>query len=426
MKINRNCPAQRRGTRAKLRCARLVTLHQSLIVLVVLSLAACGPMATGLAPTPTSRISSTAVGSDTSEAGFNAQVIATASALHLTALAASPVPALVSTQPPDLTATSAPATVTAASPSAPPPTAAPVANTLTPSPTSGPVSTQRPTPLPLSATPPPAKPAILSFTVDRTKAQPGDKVTLTWATVGGVTASLGQGICCANNGADEMQSIPLNGSIGVSLDAVVQRDSINFWLVVENASGAATAAQQTDLPCPDTYFFSTSGAAMPCPAGPPASSPAAEELFEHGRMIWLKSTGAIYVLFGDGTPKPSGQPPDGFVQIQDTWKTGDPESDPCLVPPAGLFQPVRGFGKVWRDQERANLGWALGPEQAFDAVEQRPWTTCRRRDTATGAVVNCSSADGTHEYVKTADGRTILLTGFLNHTPQHWEWVTAP
>jgi len=39
---------------------------------------------------------------------------------------------------------------------------------------------------------------------------------------------------------------------------------------------------------------------------------------------------------------------------------------------AGLFQPVRGFGKVWREDAdlRARLGWATAPEQSYDLVYQ--------------------------------------------------------
>jgi hypothetical protein len=347
----------------------LRTTPKPLIFLAALWLAACGPFQPGAQSTPTPLATATADARATSDAEFNAQVIATATALHLTALAAP--------------------------------------SETTPEPSH-----------------PPGQPAILSFTVDRAKAQPGESVTLSWATTGGESAWLDEGICCANNGGDETLSVPPNGSLVVKLEAVVERDTLNFLFEVRNASGAASAQQHVDLPCPDTYFFSLPGLTLACPASAPVYTPAAEQLFEHGRMIWLQSTGAIYVLYGNGTPKPAGQPPDGFVQYQDTWKEGEPENDPSLTPPAGLYQPVRGFGKVWRTSEQNNLGWALSPEQGFQAVVQRPWVTCRHRDMSTGAIVNCSGADGNHTYLQAADGRLILLIGFLNHTPQHWEWVT--
>src|SRR5262245_60288081 len=41
-------------------------------------------------------------------------------------------------------------------------------------------------------------------------------------------------------------------------------------------------------------------------------------------------------------------------------------------PPAGLYEPIRGFGKLWRSnpQVRNTLGWAAGPEQADFGIEQ--------------------------------------------------------
>jgi hypothetical protein len=37
------------------------------------------------------------------------------------------------------------------------------------------------------------------------------------------------------------------------------------------------------------------------------------------------------------------------------------------VPPPGLYQPIRGFGKLWRThpEVRDRLGWATAPEQGF-------------------------------------------------------------
>jgi len=44
---------------------------------------------------------------------------------------------------------------------------------------------------------------------------------------------------------------------------------------------------------------------------------------------------------------------------------GDPERGGA-TPPAGLFAPIRGFGKLWRENAhvRNTLGWATAPEQA--------------------------------------------------------------
>ncbi|HEY4721375.1 MAG TPA: hypothetical protein VII92_05985, partial [Anaerolineae bacterium] len=94
------------------------------------------------------------------------------------------------------------------------------------------------------------------------------------------------------------------------------------------------------------------------------------ERFERGLMIWAKSlwspdSNAIYILYNDTqSPRWDAKP--------DAWSAGTPESDPGLVPPTGLYQPVRGFGLVWRDTSAAEgtrvrdrLGWAIEPEFAL-------------------------------------------------------------
>jgi hypothetical protein len=90
----------------------------------------------------------------------------------------------------------------------------------------------------------------------------------------------------------------------------------------------------------------------------------AYQRFEHGVMIWSEATDKIYVLYDRAAGAEV-----GFVQIfQDEFDEGEPESDPSLVPPGGLFQPIRGFGLVWRTgtSVRDRLGWAAEKERGYD------------------------------------------------------------
>ena len=78
-------------------------------------------------------------------------------------------------------------------------------------------------------------------------------------------------------------------------------------------------------------------------------------------MIWV--SGPIFVLFSDGR----------YRRFDDTFAAGiDPESG-GEIPPAGLLEPVRGFGKVWRSNPdvRGGLGWALAAEAGGSAAMQR-------------------------------------------------------
>ncbi|MFQ5857280.1 MAG: hypothetical protein ACE5LU_16865 [Anaerolineae bacterium] len=79
--------------------------------------------------------------------------------------------------------------------------------------------------------------------------------------------------------------------------------------------------------------------------------------FEGGVMIWRADTRTIYVLYHDGSW-------DGF---EDTWTPDQPDRDPNVQPPPGREQPVRGFGKIWREQQgvRERLGWALQSEEGY-------------------------------------------------------------
>lgn len=102
-----------------------------------------------------------------------------------------------------------------------------------------------------------------------------------------------------------------------------------------------------------------------CPAGEGETLYTASQPFEHGRMIWLSNEARIYVLYNDGR----------WQAFEDTFAEGEPELDSTLLPPDGLLQPVRGFGKIWREAlggADAQIGWGLAPEKGLNATVQ-PW-----------------------------------------------------
>lgn len=100
-----------------------------------------------------------------------------------------------------------------------------------------------------------------------------------------------------------------------------------------------------------------------CPEGAPptpAEVISAYQPFVTGAMVWTQ--GPIFVLFSDGR----------FQRFEDTY---DPNTDPISggeTPPANLFEPVRGFGKIWRGNPnvRTNLGWAAQQEVGDNATVQ--------------------------------------------------------
>lgn len=103
-------------------------------------------------------------------------------------------------------------------------------------------------------------------------------------------------------------------------------------------------------------------AAIGCPlASAPTAVASAYQPFQNGVMVWVATPGqsVIYALYGNGT----------YQRFNDTFRDGlDPNSGGA-VPPPGLVEPVRGFGKVWRENPAARdtLGWALTGESGGTA-----------------------------------------------------------
>jgi hypothetical protein len=124
-----------------------------------------------------------------------------------------------------------------------------------------------------------------------------------------------------------------------------------------------TTPTPTSASCPYAWFFA------PAPPGCPDSKAAAsihvEQHFEGGWMIWVEVTHEILVLFNDG------QNP-AWLRMPDTFQEGMPIQDDSIVPPPDRFQPIRGFGLVWRENTtiRDRLRWGLMAETAYQGIFQ--------------------------------------------------------
>ena len=101
----------------------------------------------------------------------------------------------------------------------------------------------------------------------------------------------------------------------------------------------------------------------------------AEQGFERGRMFWRGDNREIYVLRDDGT----------WRAFADTWQEGQPQDNPDLTAPPGLFQPKRGFGKVWREElggPASQIGWAREEERERSMACTCP--SCMRKKSRSG------------------------------------------
>lgn len=144
----------------------------------------------------------------------------------------------------------------------------------------------------------------------------------------------------------------------------VTREVIVTVIVTQSAD---TAMPTTPSATPSAEPTSTSSTPSPTPTPDPRPTPVigqiyvADQIFERGRMFWLQPAKQIWVLSNDSSGRAVWSVyPDSFVE-------GMVESDPSLTPPAGLVQPTRGFGKLWRENSnvRAALGWAKQPEIGY-------------------------------------------------------------
>ncbi len=105
-----------------------------------------------------------------------------------------------------------------------------------------------------------------------------------------------------------------------------------------------------------------------CPRREAQEIPIAFQEFEHGFMIWkgVPELQVYVLLAGDGTR------PMRWSAYVDTFQEEQPPFDPLLTPPPEREQPIRGFGKVWREQPgvREAIGWALSRERGGQGVFQ--------------------------------------------------------
>lgn len=106
---------------------------------------------------------------------------------------------------------------------------------------------------------------------------------------------------------------------------------------------------------------------LSCPIDSAVMLAAAYQPFERGLMIWVSQVGTsgqpgIYVFYNNNT----------YQRFIDTWREGVDANSGGFTPPTGLQEPVRGFGKVWREAGgvRDGLGWATSVEAGTTGVIQ--------------------------------------------------------
>ena len=252
-----------------------------------------------------------------------------------------------------------------------------------------------------SVTPVSTQPAVLTFTVNPTATlQVGDAIAVQWQAIGDraeLCMISGPGpVDCHRAPLDGQQTVTVTeamlGYSGIGLRVTIGE---TFTWALSNLRFACQAG---------TWFF----AAPPqrCPEAAPAVSAAAYQPFEHGFMIWTQTPDRFYVFFEDEQQFLFADAPYDFA----------PDAATTAAAPAGLYAPVSGFGKLWRNEltwwgdtdVSARLGWATAPEAAYTATRQ-----CELPSYP--GMWSC--------YLRTPDGR-VLATRPDSTAQVHfvWEW----
>lgn len=287
----------------------------------------------------------------------------------------------------------------AAAPSATP-TETPPAPTATDTPQPAPTGTQPPA---ATATHTPESLAIVSFDTKLEDTGGGSKrLTCTWETTGAEKVHV---IVGTSQRFSPWKEASPNGTTTFDLAGTNYRHPFVALIAYDGTGADVRETVTLDWPCRYRYFFED---ALPdpeipdaCPADAPLETTAAQQAFERGTMFWLQGIegqDVIYVLYDDGS----------WDRYEDTWEESMPEQDPSITPPAGLQQPIRGFGKVWRENTsvRDKVGWALSGERGYTATYQR------QMQESLGGV----------RYVRTIEDRVVQFNG-MGGSGSTWSYV---
>jgi hypothetical protein len=162
--------------------------------------------------------------------------------------------------------------------------------------------------------------------------------------------------------------VPLSGSRTVAVDESML-SYIGYALRMTSGTDTAWATVGVALQCQGLRGWFLPNPPARCPAAPVETSEAAAQPFEHGQMVWTKTSDTFYVFFnGDNQVFEFAS----HVHL----KPGASPNNRVGGAPAGRVEPVSGFGMLWRGEfeefsnVRQRLGWGLIPEFAYTSAYQ--------------------------------------------------------
>jgi hypothetical protein len=207
----------------------------------------------------------------------------------------------------------------------------------------------------------------------------GDSVHLEWEATGEKAE-----LCLLNCfGPTGCQEVPLSGEMTYVSDE--QSASYNgFFLRASDGGESGAKLEYVTFLCENLRSWFFEPPPPRCPAGEPSFSYAAGQYFERGLMVWVEETDEFYVFHSE--PDESGRRYYHSAKNLELKPGASQDNRVGEDPPTGLYEPVSGFGLIWRGEVawpevgdvRERLGWATEPEFGFDTAHQYGTLACPR------------------------------------------------
>ena len=262
---------------------------------------------------------------------------------------------------------------------------------------------------------------VRRFESDQQAILPGTSVTLHWETTAKVVIICERhhvydyGTCIENLPPSGTYTLTTDGTIAPAtiIDLAAVPPTRNSPPVNESYYDARIIMPQV---CPHQWFF-LNPPPDACPITQKNVTAGLAQPFENALMIENLATKQVFMLMNDGTVSGS----------MDSWTPDMPDSDPALVPPNELYQPVRNLGWVWRagtdlrhfPAPREYLGWATAPESAVMTDYQCDWSGADPlRGVGEEVVSNC--------WLLAPNGQTIVLWSDPFQNKYGWEVWSGP
>jgi len=227
--------------------------------------------------------------------------------------------------------------------------------------TSSPVATPAPSSTPTDV----ARPRVVSFNVAPTTALTlGQKIVVKWEAVG----SRAEMCPIGDLGPIRCEEVPLTGDMTIETNDLGERaTSLGLRVILGQSFVWSSAALQWQ--CFHAWFFDNPPSA--CPDAAPIHSQAAAQGFEHGFIIWVEASDTFYVFHAEERQTFEQLP--GPLRLKPGASVDNRAGE---TPPPQAFEPVSGFGLLWRGEVdglegvRQRLGWATAPEMSFNTTYQ--------------------------------------------------------